>query len=192
MLSLSVMTRSCWLAVFALVAAGCSQPTPEDAAIARTAAQDRAEAQPDTVADLIQSRVPAAVAGDSGWRYQQQVVADIDGDDEDETVVLISDVVLDGSGQPLWEDGHRWQVYVREADGRVTRLYARFLPNGKLTAELAMPPSGATHGIVLIEQTPSHIGVFEFRYRGPDGVDVYRRLDRELDAARRFTGAPRP
>jgi hypothetical protein len=192
MLSLSMMTRSGWLAVFALVAAGCSQPTPEDAAIARTAAQDRAEAQPDTVADLIQSRVPAAVAGDSGWRYQQQVVADIDGDDEDETVVLISDVVLDGAGQPLWEDGHRWQVYVREADGRVTRLYARFLPHGKLTAELAMPPSGATHGIVLIEQTPSHIGVFEFRYRGPARVDVYRRLDRELDAARRFTGSPRP
>lgn len=186
------MMRSCLLTIVALVAVGCSQPTPEDAAIARTAAQDRAEAQPDTVADLIQARVPAAVAGDSGWRYQQQVVADIDGDDEDETVVLISDVTLDAGGQPLWEDGHRWQVYVREGDGRVTRLYARFLPNGKLTAELAMPPSGATHGIVLIEQTPSHIGVFEFRYRGPDRVNVYRRLDRELDATRRFAGSPRP
>lgn len=180
------------ISMVALVGIACSQPTPEDAAIARTSAQDRAEAQPDTVADLIQARVPAALAGDSGWRYQQQVVADIDGDDEDETVVLISDVMLDASGQPMWEDGHRWQVYVREADGRVTRLYARFLPNGKLTAELAMPPGGATHGIVLIEQTPTHIGVFELRYRGPDDVDVYRRLDRELDATRQFSGAPRP
>lgn len=181
-----------WIAVTALVAGACSQPTPEDAAIARTSAQDRAEAMPDTVADLIQSRVPAATAGDSGWRYQQQVVADIDGDDDDETVVLISDVTLDAGGQPLWEDGHRWQVYVRESDGRVTRLYARFLPNGRLTAELAMPPSGATHGIVLIEQTPAHIGVYEFRYRGPNSVDVYRRLDRELDATRQFSGSPRP
>lgn len=181
-----------WMVIVALVVSGCSQPTPEHAAIARTSAQDRAEAEPDTVPDLIQARVPAAVAGDSGWRYQQQVVADIDGDDSDETVVLISDVALDAGGRPMWEDGHRWQVYVREADGRVTRLYARFLPNGKLTAELALPPGGATHGIVLIEQTPSRVGVYEFRYRGPNNVDVYRRLDRELDVTRQFTGAPRP
>jgi hypothetical protein len=181
-----------WILASALATAGCSQPTPEDAAIARTAAQDRAEAVPDTIADLVQSRVPPAVAGDSGWSYQQQVVADIDGDDDDETVVLISDVGLDAGGQPLWEDGHRWQVYVREADGRITRLYARFLPNGKLTAELTLPPSGSTHGIVLIEQTPQRLGVYEFRYRGPNDVNVYRRLDREVDAMRNFTGAPRP
>jgi hypothetical protein len=181
----------CWLFIAALAAVGCSQPTPEDAAIARTAAQDRAEALPDTVPDLIQARVPAAVAGDSGWRYQQQVAADIDGDDDEETVVLISDVVLDAAGRPLWEDGHRWQVYVREQDGRITRLYARFLPNGSLIADLTTPPAGATHGIVLVERTPSHLAVYEFRYRGPDNVDVYRRLDRQLDA-RRFTGAPRP
>ena len=180
------------VAIVAFVAAACAQPTPEDAAVARTAAQDRAEAMPDTVSDLIQARVPAALAGDTGWRYQQQVSADIDGDGDDETVVLISDVTLDARGQPLWEDGHRWQVYVRERDGTVTRLYARFLPNGKLTADLAMPPSGAVLGIVLIEQTPSHIGVYEFRYRGPNSVEVHRRLDRELDMARRFSGSPRP
>lgn len=181
-----------WLLAAAVAAAACSQPTPEDAAIARTSAQDRAEAMPDTVPDLIEARVPAAVAGDTGWRYQQQVVADIDGDGDEETVVLISDVTLDAGGRPLWEDGHRWQVYVREQDGRVTRLYARFLPNGGLTADLGVPPSGAVHGIVLIERTPNHIGVYELRYRGPDSVDVYRRLDREIDTARRFTGAPRP
>lgn len=181
-----------WLLAAAVAAAACSQPTPEDAAIARTSAQDRAEAMPDTVPDLIEARVPAAVAGDTGWRYQQQVVADIDGDGDEETVVLISDVTLDAGGRPLWEDGHRWQVYVREQDGRVTRLYARFLPNGSLTVDLGVPPSGAVHGIVLIERTPNHIGVYELRYRRPDSVDVYRRLDREIDTARRFTGAPRP
>jgi hypothetical protein len=186
-----MLLRLRWFAMAAL-AAGCSQPTPEDAAIARTAAEDRAEAMPDTVPDLIEARVPAAVAGDSGWRYQQQVVADIDGDDDEETVVLISDVTLDAAGRPLWEDGHRWQVYVRETDGRVTRLYARFLPHGSLIADLTTPPAGSTLGIVLVERTPGHIGVYEFRYRGPDDVAVYRRLDRELEATRRFTGAPRP
>lgn len=176
----------------ATLAAACSQPTPEDAAVARTAAQDRAAELPDSIGDLIQSRVPPAVAGDAGWAYQQQVVADIDGDGGDETVVLISDVTLGASGQPLWEDGHRWQVYVREPDGRITRLYARFLPNGQLTADLVVPPSGSMIGIVLLEHTPHRIGVYEYRYRGPTNVDVYRRLDRDVDARNRFTGSPRP
>lgn len=180
------------MTIAALVVTACSQPTPEDAAIARSATQERAEAMPDTVPDLIEARVPAATAGDTGWRYQQQAVADIDGDGEDETVVLISDVSLDAAGQPLWEDGHRWQVYVREPDDRVTRLYARFLPNGSLTVDLAVPPGGAVHGIVLVERTPNRLGVYELRYRGPNRVEVYRRLDREIDTARRFTGSPRP
>lgn len=177
---------------FAVVLCGCSQPTPDDAAAAREGTAERAEAMPDTVADLVQARVPSAAAGDSGWMYSRQVTADIDGDDRDETVVLISDVTLDAGGAPLWEDGHRWQVYVREEDGTTTRLYARFLPNGKLTAELVTPPAGRALGIVLIEQSPVHIGVYEFRYRGPNQVEVFRRLDRDIEPSRRFTGAPLP
>lgn len=177
---------------FVVLALGCSQPTPEDAAVAREGTQERAEALPDSLADLIQARVPRAAAGDSGWMYAQQAVADIDGDDEDETVVVISDVTLDAGGAPLWEDGHRWQVYVRERDGTMTRLYARFVPNGSVTAEIVTPPSGTTLGLVLLERSASHIGVYEFRYRGPNQVEVYRRLDRDIDATHRFSGAPRP
>ncbi len=175
-----------------LVAGACEQPTPQDAERARIGIAERAEALPDSIPDLIQSRVPKAVAGDTGWAYQQIVNADIDGDGANEAVVLISDVQLDARGQPLWEDGHRWQVYVQEADGTVTRLYARFLPMGKLTADLAVPPSGTGLWPVLLEQTPYHIGVFEFRYRGPNRVEVYKRLDRDLDRTRVFQGSPRP
>jgi hypothetical protein len=175
-----------------LLLVGCSQPTPRDAEMARAGTQERADALADSIPDLIQSRVPQAVAGDSGWAYQQSVTADIDGDGRDESVVLIADVALDATGRPLWEDGHRWQVYVREPDGAITRLYARFLPNGKLTAELVMPPSGTALGLVLLEQTPDHIGVYEFSYRGPGRSEVYRRLDRAVDRTRTFSGSPRP
>jgi len=180
------------LLLAALGAIACSQPTPEDARRARSGTEERAEAQADTIPDLIQPRVPAAAAGDTGWAYQQRVTADIDGDGTDETAVLISDVQLNARGQPLWEDGHRWQVYVQEPDGAVTRLYARFLPNGKLTAELVAPPSGTGLWLMLLEQTPDHIGVYEFRYRGPNRVEVYKRLDRNLDRTRSFQGSPRP
>jgi hypothetical protein len=179
------------LALLAL-ALGCSQPTPEDAAAARDGTEDRAEALPDSVADLVQARIPRAVAGDSGWSYSQQVAADLDGDDRDETVVVLCDVTLDASGRPLWEDGHRWQVYVKEQDGTTTRLYARFIPNGALTAEIVTPASGSTLGLVLLERSASRIGVYEFRYRGANDFQVYRRLERDIDATHRFTGSPRP
>jgi hypothetical protein len=189
-----MISRHCtrWVAVLAIGAVACSQPTPEDAAIAREGTQERAEAQADTIPDLLQARVPPAAAGDSGWKYQQSVVADLDADGADETVYLISDVTLDAGGAPLWEDGHRWQVYVREGDGAITRLYARFLPNGKLTAEIVTPASGTALGLVLLEQTPTRIALYEFRYRGPNRVAVYQRFDRTIDAERRFTGSPRP
>lgn len=174
------------------VAGACAQPTPQDAERARAGTEERAEALPDSIPDLIQARVTQAAAGDTGWAYQQTVSADIDGDGTNESVVLISDVQLDARGQPMWEDGHRWQVYVQEADGAVTRLYARFLPNGKLTADLAIPPSGTGLWPVLLEQTPFHIGVYEFRYGGPNRVEVHKRLDRELDRTRVFQGSPRP
>ena len=179
-------------AIAAGTALACSQPTPQDAAVARSGIEERAEAQPDSIRDLVQPRVPQALAGDSGWTYQQSVAADMDGDGRDETVVLICDVTVDAGGLPLWEDGHRWQVYVREADGAVTRLYARFLANGTLTAEITTPPSGTTLGIALVERTPDHLGVYEYRYRGPGRTEVYRRLDRALDPVKRLTGSPRP
>lgn len=180
------------IAFVAFAGLACSQPTPEDAALAREGARERAEAQADTIPDLVQARVAPAAAGDSGWKYQQSVVADMDGDGADETIYLISDVTLDAGGAPLWEDGHRWQVYVRERDGAVTRLYARFLPNGRLTAEIVTPASGTALGLVLLEQTPTRIALYEFRYRGPNRVEVYQRFDRTIDAERRFTGSPRP
>lgn len=175
-----------------LLLAACAEPTPQDAARARAGIVERAEAQPDTIPDLIQPRVPTAAAGDSGWKYAQRVTADLDDDGVEETLVLISDVQLDKSGQPLWEDGQQWQVYVQEPDSVVTRLYARFIPNGKLMAELTAADVGAAPSVVLVEQAEERIGVYEIRYRGPGRVEVFKRLDRQLDVTRQLSGAPRP
>ncbi|HVE78917.1 MAG TPA: hypothetical protein VNA89_08655 [Gemmatimonadaceae bacterium] len=143
--------------------------------------------------DLLEARVPRAVAGDPRWRYEQRVSADLDGDGSSEAAVLICDVTLDERGRPLWEDGHRWQVYVEEPEGGArTHVYARFLPNGKLTAELTEPDSGAMPTILLLEQTPHHLGVYELRYAGPGRVAVVSHLARPLDPVRQFVGAPRP
>ncbi len=185
------MTRTPILLVALLGAIGCSETTPEDAREAREGMTER-NAQPDAIESMLDSRVPAAKAGDAGWMYAQRVVADFDGDDKDETAVLLSDVALDARGAPLWEDGHRWQVYVEEADGTVTRLYARFVPRGKVTADVGVPSAGKELYIVVVEHSPERMGVYEFEYRGPQKADVRKRLERDLDPARQFTGAMRP
>ena len=148
-------------------------------------------AAPDSIAPMLDARVPAARAGEPGWAYAQRVSADFDGDGEDETAVLISDVALDNGGAPLWEDGHRWQLYVEESDGKVTRLYAKFVPRGRVTADVGVPSAGKELYIVVVEQSPDRMGVYEYEYRGPLNADVRKRLERDLDATKQFTGAMR-
>ena len=177
--------------VLVALLAACSETTPEDARQARAGMAQR-NAVADSIAPMLDSRVPAAKAGEPGWTYAQRVSADFDGDGEDETAVLMSDVVLDGRGVPLWEDGHRWQVYVEEPDGRVTRLYAKFVPRGRVTADVGVPAAGKELYIVVVEHAPDRIGVYEYEYRGPQNADVRKRLERDLDPVKQFSGPPRP
>ena len=169
----------------------CSETTPQDAREAREGMVER-NREPESIDAMLDARVPAAKAGEPGWMYAQRVSADFDGDGEDETAVLMSDVTLDNGGAPLWEDGHRWQVYVEERTGEVTRLYAKFVPRGKVTADIGVPSAGKELYIVVVEHSPDRIGVYEFEYRGPLKADVRKRLERDLDPARQFTGAMRP
>jgi hypothetical protein len=175
------------MSLLATVTVGCAAPPPN---VGSTARADTGAATLVGSSDLVDSRIPSARAGDAGWRYQQRVSADLDADGVREAAVLISDVQLDARGQPIWEHGHRWQVYVQEPDGEVTRVYARFLPNGKLTAELTAPESGAAPTIVLLEQTPQRIGVYEVSYRRPGRVEIRKHLDRAIETW--FIGSPRP
>lgn len=140
---------------------------------------------------LLEARVPRAAAGDPSWIYAQRARADFDGDGAQETAVLICDVMLDASAVPLWEDGHRWQVYVEEPDGARTYLYARLVPNGALTAELTQGVDGRPT-IVLLERTPDRVGVYELRYDGPENVTGIEQLERRVDRRATFQGSPRP
>jgi hypothetical protein len=139
-----------------------------------------------SVAALIEARVPAVTVADSIWQYALQVAADIDGDGASERVVVLSDVSVGRNGLPLWEDGHRWQVYVEESDSSRTYLYGRFLPNGRLFAQLVPADSGQPRPILLIEQMPDRWGAYEIRYRGPGQASLVERFVREIDARQQF------
>lgn len=144
-----------------------------------------------SVGSLIEDRVPAATAADPGWAYAQRGSADFDGDGAEESVVLICDVTLDPRGQPLWEDGHRWQAYVEEPGGERTRIYARFVPNGTVTAQVTDGTAG-TPTLTIVERTPDRLAVYEAAYRGSHQISVLTRFERTIPISGRLSGAPPP
>ena len=172
---------------------GCKQESPEAERIPDSNAQAVAisAGSPDATVDLLDPRVASAVAGEPHWRYAQRARADFDGDGREETAVLIADVELNARGEPLWEDGHRWQLYFEEADSTRTYVYARFLPNGKLEASLTVPDEEKMPTVVLREITPHTLGIYEIRYSGPQRSRSVRQLYRELDPGKGFTVADR-
>jgi len=174
----------------------CRKEETESPASAAAAIDSRRPAAPmrqpaDSVDQLIESRVPRGVGGQPGWMYQQRASADLDVDGTAESIVLISDVGVDDRGQPMWEHGHRWQVYVEEADGARTYLYARFLPNGKLTAELTQPESAKAPTVTLLEQSPTNIALYEIAYNGAGKAEIATQLVRNIRPGT-FSGSPRP
>lgn len=148
--------------------------------------------QPDaSIGGLTDTTIPRAEAGEKGWAYQQKASVDFDADGELETAVLISDVTLDARGTPLWEDGHRWQVYVDEPTGERTYVYRQFLPNGKLTADVVRRESG-TRTLLLVARTPQSVSVHEVKYSGPQRIVLMNTIERPIEGAGTFVGAPRP
>jgi hypothetical protein len=174
--------------------AGCERVPSEVPDTTRAQAQigGLSQTSADSAIDLLEPRVPPAVAGDTPWEYAQRSRADFDGDGQKETAVLIADALVDARGRPMWDHGHRWQVYIEEADSTRTYVYARFLPNGKLEADIAVPGKEKVPTIVLREHTPYAIGVYEVRYLGPKRARSVRHLYRELDRHAWFEGSPRP
>lgn len=140
---------------------------------------------------LSDTSMALARAGDPGWAYVQRASVDFDADGELETAVLISDVTLDAKGAPLWEDGHRWQVYIEEPTGERTYLLRKFLPNGSLSADVVRRDSG-TRSILLVSRTPHQVTVHEIKYSGPERVLLVNAIERPIEQAGTFSGAPRP
>ncbi len=167
--------------------AGCERASPPLPDTSRVDAQtESVRVRFDSAVNLLDPKVPQAVAGDPQWKYVQRAKADFDGDGRDETAVLISDVTLDSRGSPLWEDGHRWQLYFEEADSTRTYIYARFLPFGKLEASVTIPDEEKMPTVVLREITPHTLGLYEVRYSGPRRSWSVRHLYRDLDPAKGF------
>lgn len=177
---------------FLLVAslASCDRAQdPADGAIAsaessrveeRSASEARETSARGTPIVLVDSALAPAIAGEDGWMYSQSSQADLDGDGQDERLVMTARAeVL--RGRPVWDDGQPWQVYVEEEDGARTYLYARFVQLGSVTMRIALPVGEGPPSVVLLEHLPDRIALFEAWYEGPGNVTVVEHFARRVD-----------
>lgn len=164
------------MVALALLGGGCEGPAGEGPAAAPAAVPETARPQP----SLLDSGVPLATAEDEGWGFSQRAEADLDGDGQVEQVVLMARVEL-YQGRPAWDDGQVWQVYVEEPTGERTHLYARFVQLGTVTMRIGLAEGGGDAAIVLLEQLPDRIGVYELAYAGPGDLALVNSYQRNLD-----------
>ena len=150
-----------------LLAIGCVQP------VSRPASDDA----PGSSEAPVDAAIPEAVAGQEGWNYQRAASADFDGDGREERLVVTARVAM-RDGEPLWEDGQTWQAYVEEPDGQRTYLFARFVQLGTVEGLVTRPSEAdGTPLILLTEQTPHFLRIYEIRYLGPANVHTETRIN---------------
>lgn len=128
----------------------------------------------------VDSSVSVSPIGTELWQFGRSSMVDVDGDGEPERVVVAAraEVVR---GQPLWDDGQPWQVYVQESTGEMTLLFARYVQLGSVTARVTLEEPGLPTAVFIIEHLPDGITLYEIEYRGPGDASVRSHLHRRLD-----------
>jgi hypothetical protein len=136
---------------------------------------------------LVDTTLPAARPGDAGWDYHKLATADLDGDGQPELASLIARVGRDERGF-LWDDGQPWQLHIEEADGTRTYAYRRFVQLGTVEAHVATPAAGGSGLVILlVENTPSRIRMWEVTYAGPGKVTAVEQFTREIHPQHGFS-----
>lgn len=144
-----------------------------------------------SASDLVDATPPLATAVDSGstlsadtaaaWTYHRTAVADLDADAVPERLVIASDVFVTDDGEPLWDEVHRWAVYVEEDDGARTLVYSAFAPPGGVSVAVTAPAEAGRRRIVVIEQGPRRGRLLVADYSGVGRVRLIDSAGGELE-----------
>jgi hypothetical protein len=127
---------------------------------------DNAPGGPAPEKSAVDSARLGSAAEVTSWRHRRTFEADLDGDADKERVVLASDVELGPNGVPLWEDGHRWTVFVDDKP-EVTLLYGAFVPNGLVEAAVVTADANGHRNVLIQERTPDQTRSFVVSYEKP-------------------------
>jgi hypothetical protein len=112
--------------------------------------------------------------------------AELDGDVAPEEIELLAEVELGPDGAPLWEDGHRWVVLIRDG-AEEHRIVDEFLPQGRLSGWVVEPDEGSPVVVVLKESGTAGIVLRAFRHAGQRGYVAAGGFDGSGRLIARFT-----
>ena len=121
-------------------------------------------------ARLVGATVPLEQAG---AQDKISVLTDTNGDgvmDQKQVFAdgALPDVELGADSMPMWEDGHRWVVLIRDGSEE-HRVVEEFVPQGRLTAWVVDPERGSPVVLVLEESGTAGIRLRDFRHERERG-----------------------
>lgn len=120
--------------------------------------------------DLVSQFYPSAAVGDEGWDYHRVLTEDLNGDGREETVHVIANASRYGSRPDdfSWDDGHIWNVYIEDADGRRTDVFRGWVQLGTLRVRSLDPYSDdGTRGLALLLEEGAGIKLYRVVYDAP-------------------------
>lgn len=130
-------------------------PDTTDTSLEGDKKQSPAPSGAKTTLSLVDANTTLATSEDKDYKYSKSWEEDFDHDSTMEKLTVIVNVEMDDD-VPMWEDGHTWQVYVKEG-ANTKHLYAKMIPMGKLSIHYD-PKSGL---IYLKEESPSFSGMWK-------------------------------
>lgn len=134
-----------------------------------------------TLATAVDSGSTVSADTAAAWDYRRTAVADLDGDAVPERLVVASDVFVTDDGEPLWDEIHRWAVYVEEDDAARTLVYSAFAPPGGVSVAVAAPAETGLRRIVVVEQGPRRGRLLMAAYAGVGRVELVAAVGEELE-----------
>ena len=139
--------------------------------------------------------LPAALPEDAkGWTELSRYIGDVDGDGNDETVVLSTSAERDEDGEILWNDGQNWLLYVNDSDETYV-LLNEFIQLGNVYFEVLdyYMEDGIEPCINVITTTGSGINLKNYKFND-GGYKVSSLYDTtettKAGVNRRFTSIP--
>lgn len=179
-----------WTALAVIGIAGCTAcpdaknpaeekdaPPPELEEVTGLAEKTNEDLIDTALDELLRPAAELETRGAAGWEYALAERADLDGDGFQEQLWVLAQVTLADDGQPLWEDGQEWQVYVEDEDGITTHLFAGLVQLGRLDVSITHMPQPT----ILVQTTSySSARTYEFVYNGPRKVEARTLVARDI------------
>ena len=112
------------------------------------------------------AKIPADVLD---WNEASKFVSDIDGDGENERIILVTSAERDRDGEFFWNDGQNWALYI---DGKEDYLlYNQYLSTGFPYFEVSdyYMKDGTKTQIKLIVSTGASFSVSNYGFSASDG-----------------------